>query len=268
MSQMRLFRKRIFWKTIIYALGIYLALFLVVVISLRIYTHHGESFPVPDFKGLSPERVQEVARKKDLNFEIVDSTFIPYLPKGSVIDQYPQPGIAVKKNRTIFLTINAFNQAKIEMPNLVGVSYRQGKTILESKGLKVGRLIYEPDFAKNNILKQLFHGKTIKPETMIERGQMIDLVLGNGYGQSSYPIPDLIRSKHNSALNNISDSYFNVGNITFDETVKSYSDSLNAMVWKQRPEYYGNGRAVMGSRIDIWLTLDTEKLPSLDTLPE
>ncbi|MFA6400581.1 MAG: PASTA domain-containing protein [Salinivirgaceae bacterium] len=268
MRWLRIFKKHIFWKTVVYAIGIYLALFLVVVISLRIYTQHGQTYPVPDFKGLNPERMQEVALMNDLKIEIVDSSFVPYLPKGSVIEQYPQPGIGVKKNRTIFLTINAFNQAKVEMPNLVGVSFRQGKTLLESKGLKVGKLIYEPDFAKNNILRQLFQGKKIMPGTMIERGQLIDLALGNGNRQSSYPIPNLIRLKYNKALNEISDSYFNIGVVTFDATIESYTDTLNAMVWKQRPAYFEDGRAVMGSRFDIWLTLDLEEIPSPDTLPE
>jgi beta-lactam-binding protein with PASTA domain len=268
MRWVRIFKKSIFWKTLLYAIGIYFTIFLIVAISLRIYTHHGQSFAVPEFKGLSPDKALEVAAFSKLQIEIIDSTFIPYLPKGSVIDQIPLPGTRVKKGRTIFLTINAFNQAKVEMPNLVGVSYRQGKTLLESKGLKVGKLIYQPDFAKNNILKQLFQGKVINPRTMIERGQIIDLVLGNGLGQSNYPIPDLVRLKYNKALNEITDFYFNVGSVIFDSDILSYSDTLNAFVWKQRPLYSENGMAVMGSRIDIWLTLDEEKLPSVDSLPE
>jgi len=264
----RIFKRSIFWKTLLYAIGIYFAIFLLVVISLRVYTHHGQSFAVPEFKGLSPEKAQEVAEFSKLQIEIIDSTFIPYLEKGSVIDQSPQPATRVKKGRTIFLTINAFNQAKVEMPNLVGVSYRQGKTLLESKGLKVGKLIYQPDFARNNILKQLFQNKVIAAGTMIEKGQTVDLVLGNGHGQSNYPIPDLVRLKYNKALNEITDFYFNVGSVTFDSDILSYTDTMNAIVWKQRPLYSESGMAVMGSRIDIWLTLDEEKLPKLDTLPE
>jgi hypothetical protein len=56
--------------------------------------------------------------------------------------------------------------------------------------------------------------------------------------------------------------------VTFDATIESYTDTLNAMVWKQRPAYFEAGRSVMGSRFDIWLTLDLEKIHSPDTLPE
>ncbi|MGE4288985.1 MAG: PASTA domain-containing protein [Salinivirgaceae bacterium] len=262
MRWLRIFKKKVFWKTLLYAAGLYLIIFLLITLGLRIYTHHGKSFPVPDFKGLDSIRVKELANYNNLLVEVVDSTFIPYLTKGSVIDQYPQPGIKVKKNRTIFLTINAFNQAKVEMPNVVGVSYRQGKTTLESRGLKVGRLIYQPDFAKNNILKQQYKGKVINAGTMIEKGELIDLVLGNGLGQSSVSVPDLKKLKYNRALNEINDAYFNVGNVVFDTTVHTFSDSINAMVWRQYPGNFGNSRAVMGSRIDIWLTLNPELFPA------
>ena len=93
----RIFKKKVFWKTLLYAMGIYVALFLVVIVSLRVYTHHGQSFAVPEFKGLNPNKAQEVAEFSKLQIEIIDSTFIPYLEKGSVIDQFPQPGTRVKK---------------------------------------------------------------------------------------------------------------------------------------------------------------------------
>ncbi len=248
-----------------YGLIFYLLLFILVLIGLRIYTYHGKSFPIPDFKGLKLDRVQELADSRDLIVHINDSTYIPYLPKGSVIDQYPRPGVNVKKNRTIFITINAFNQVEVKMPNVVGVSYRQGKTTLESRGLKVGRLIYEPDFAKNNILRQMYNGKVIKPGDMIEKGQYIDLALGNGLGRSTSLVPELNKLPYIRAVNEINDVYFNVGVVTFDTSVHNYNDTLNALVWKQRPAYSKTSRSAMGSKIDIWLTVNPNKFPKPNT---
>lgn len=265
MRWLRIFKKKVFWKVVFYSLVLYMVIFLLITVGLRIYTHHGKSFPVPDFTGLDNQRVEELAHYNHLLLEIVDSTYIPYLPKGSVIDQYPQPGVKVKKNRTIFITINAFNQAKVEMPKVVGVSYRQGKTMLESRGLKVGRLIYKRDFAKNNILQQQYKGQDIEPGVKIEKGQMIDLVLGDGLGKSTLPVPDLLKLKYQRAVNEINDAYFNVGAVDYDTTVHNYADSLSAMVWRQWPVSGENSRALMGSKIKIWLTLDLEKLPKPDT---
>lgn len=264
MSRLSFFKKKSFWNRIIQALALYAFATAIVLIGLRVYTHHGKSKPVPDFKGLTQERVFQIAKYNDLRIEIVDSTFIPYLQKGSVIDQNPSPGVNVKRNRTIFLTINAFNQAKVKMPNVIGVTFRQGKSTLESRGLNVGKLIYVPDFAENNILKQMFDGKVIEKGTMIEKGQSIDLVLGNGLGQNTYPLPNLEELTYNRASNEINDSYFNVGSVTFDESVLNYNDTMNALVWKQRPQSRNSNRAVMGAKIDIWLSVDKSKFQEVN----
>lgn len=266
MNIIGILKSRSFWKNSGYAIIFYVLAFLITLIGLRIYTHHGRSFPVPDFRGLDLNRIEQIAKSKNLRINIVDSTFVDYLPKGSVIDQHPLPGINVKKNRTIFLTINAFSQAKVEMPDVVGVSFRQGKSIIESVGLNVGKLIYKPDFAKNNILKQMYNGQVIEKGTMIEKGQYVDLVLGNGLGRSSSSVPNLYKLPYQKSIDEINEAFFNIGKVYFDESVKSYHDTLNAMVIKQRPKYTKKGRAVMGSTVDIWLSVDQEKFHIADSL--
>ncbi len=257
---------KLLWKNSIYAIGFYILFFVFVVIGLNIYTQHGKSFPVPDFKGLTIDRVESIAEYNDLRVEIVDSTFVAYLPKGSIVDQHPLPGLSVKKNRTIFLTINTFSQVKVEMPKVVGFSFRQGKSMLESIGLKIGKLIYKPDFAENNILKQMYNGVEIKEGTLIEKGLLVDLVLGNGLGKSSSLIPNLYKQPYQRAVNEINDAFFNVGKVYFDESVQNYNDTLNAMVIKQRPTYRIKGRAVMGSTVDIWLSVDDNKFHIADSI--
>ncbi len=256
MSKLAFFRTKTFWKKPAMVLGLYLGIAILVMITLRFYTHHRQAIPVPDFKGLSGDRVLQLAKYNKLRVNIIDSIFIPYLPKGSVIDQTPQPGVKVKRNRTIFITINATTQAKVEMPHLIGVSYRQGKTTLESRGLKVGRLIYVPDFAQNNILDQQVKGKSIQKGTLIEKGSPIDLVLGNGYGGSSTPVPNLQKMHLNQAQNTLHETYLNLGKVSYDQSVVNYNDSLNAMVFQQRPAFYENSRVVMGSKIDLWLSVN------------
>ncbi len=249
-----------------YIIAFYLLVFLVIVIGLRLYTNHGKSYPVPDFKGLSMDRVQQLAEYNNLRVEIADSTFVNYLPKGNVIDQHPMAGEYVKKNRKIFLTTNAYNRMKVEMPNVVGVSFRQGKSSLEMIGLKIGKLIYRPDFAKNNILKQMYQGEEIEKGTMIEKGETIDLVLGNGLGRSLCVIPNLYKNSYTRALSNINDCFFNVGEVTFDESVQTSQDSLNAKVLSQEPEYSRSSRALIGSSVNIILSIDEEKFAEKDSL--
>lgn len=241
--------------------GFYLIVFILLGIFLRIYTHHGKTISVPDFKGVMPARAQQIAKHNNLQLQIVDSTFIDYMPKGSIVDQNPRPGTHVKENRTIFITTNAFNRAKVKMPKLVGLSYRQGKATLEMQGLRVGQLIYRPDFAKNNILKQMYNGETITDGTLVEKGSTIDLVLGDGHGNNSTPLPNLIGMNKFEAINELNNAYLNVGNV-YIENAKTANDSMTAKVYKQEPGYFGPGaRATLGGRIDIWLSAESEVEP-------
>lgn len=256
MSILNKLKSKSYFNKILYVFGIYLLFFIIVVIGLRMYTHHNKSYPVPDFKGLDLDRADQLARYNKLRYKIVDSTYMAFMPKGCVIDQHPIAGVNVKKNRTVFLTVNAYNMPKIEMPKIVGYSYRQGKAILESAGLKVGRLIYKPDFAENNILQQMYKGKVIKEGQMIEKGQGIDLVLGNGLGRSTSPVPNLEKLSYQRAVAEINDAFFNLGKVYYDNSVTNYTDSLSAVVFRQHPEYSARNRAVMGATIDIWLTTD------------
>jgi beta-lactam-binding protein with PASTA domain len=181
--------------------------------------------------------------------------------KGAVYRQNPAPGSHVKSGRRIALTINAINSKKLTMPNLVGLSMRQAKAELLSRGLVLGKLIYVQDMATNNVLKQIFENAEIEPGTMIESESSIDLVVGlNGYDFVTY-VPDVIGLKQISAVDAVHDNSLNIKTLQFDRSVKDYDDSLNAMVWRQVPEPSDSVHVKMGSDVTLYLTLDTNKIP-------
>lgn len=238
-------------------LAFYIIIFIAICVFLRIYTHHGKSISVPDFKGLMPTRAAEIAKHEDLQLKIIDSTFIDYMPKGCIVDQNPRPGTHVKQDRTIFLTTNAYNRTKVEVPQIVGLSYRQGKATIEMQGLRIGKLIYKADFAKNNILQQLYKGEPIKAGTKIEKGEAIDIVLGNGNSSNITIIPNLEGKTFYEAVNELNNAYLNVGEVYYDNA-STFNDSINATVYKQSPAYDASGnRAALGSHINIWLSIDS-----------
>jgi beta-lactam-binding protein with PASTA domain len=257
MGLFRFLKSKTFGKHLLIAIASFIVLIWLVFFVLKIYTHHGQALLVPDFTGLTPEEAIELADDKDLSIEVADSVFIEGRIKGTVVDQNPRPDFKVKDGRTIFLTINAFNQAKVPIPNMVGVSFRQAKVSLESAGLHVGRLIYRPDPMKNYVIEQRRNGQIIEPGTMIPKESKVDLVLGKGYGSQYQVVPDIIGMSKTEAFKLINDKYFNVGGVLYDETVMTYSDSLNAKVYEQKPS--PQRRIKMGSYIDIWLTLKEDK---------
>lgn len=251
-------------KTVLIAIGISLAFLLVLMIYLRIYTRHNQSFPIPDFRGKSIAELNEIANDENLRVEISDSVYIFNRKPGSVIDQNPDPGTHVKKNRRVFITINATNPIKVEVPNIVGFTMRQAKAILEQQGLEVGYLSFTPDLGVNNVLDQRYGGKSIAAGTLIPKGSKVDLLLGMGmYGERT-GLPLIIGLKLNDARNRIIESSLNIGKIRFDETIIDFKDSLDARVYSQYPAYTEPNSISFGAKVDIWLTLNQSRIPKIE----
>lgn len=263
---LRFLTSKVFWKhiSIIAGTAVFIAVF--VFIGLKIYTKHGKAYAVPDLRGLTVEEAELVTQARRLRLKVADSVFLSHEARGTVIDQNPVPNFRVKENRTIFLTINAMSPERVPMPDVTGVSLRQARAIIETQGLTVGRLIYVPDIALNNVLRQQFEGRDIKPGEMIIRGERIDLVLGEGLSSRTTFVPDLLYLTGEAARNRILESSLNLGATLYDESVENAEDSLNAFVWRQRPEYIEDLQIRLGSTVDLWLTVDSTLLPAPDTL--
>ena len=56
-----------------------------------------------------------------------------------------------------------------------------------------------------------------------------------------------------------------LGTFVYDNTIKKGSDTINAIVYKQNPEFKNNATLQLGSAIYLWLTVDTSKL-KVDTI--
>lgn len=231
-------------------------------IFLKLYTRHGDSQPVPDFKGLTLNEVYKIADAQDLRIEVTDSIFRQALIPGSIVDQNPKPNSLVKKNRKIFLVINCLVPKKVDVPNVVGFSLRQGKAVLESKGLKVGKISYLPDIATNNILEQKYKGRTVLPNESIVVNSEVDLVLGyNNEFPEHTSIPLVLRQNANAAHSSLINAMLNCGKKHYDNTVKTAEDSLSAVVYKQSPAASSRVETSLGATVNIYLTTDHSKVP-------
>lgn len=250
------------------SIALLIAVFFVIFafIFLRIYTRHGQALSVPDLTGLSIEEAKDVLTRKNLTCQIIDSVYNNIVPRGCIVEQNPRADFKVKENRTIFLTINAFNPEMVLMPNLVGVSLRQAQAVLETAGLFTGKLTYVPDIAINNVLEQKYRNMAIDPGDSVPKGSKIDLVLGRGLSDEKTMAPDLVGMYYDYAIEKITARYLNIGAVIYDGSILDELDSSFAFVWKQRPEYDETTLLNLGSTVDLWLTVDSTKLPQPDTL--
>jgi len=216
---------------------------------LDFYTMHGSTIVVPNFVGLSinNEKLQDLADDNHLAYIIADSIYDATKTKGMVLAQDPLPGTKVKKYRKVYITVIANMPERVKMPNLVDLTLRQAIAMLETYGLKVGKLSYIPDIAENSVLKQNLNGKALNPETMVDKGSKIDLVLGKGLGNQTVSIPNLIGKSREDAIKAINSASLNVGVETFDDD----EDTINVKVYKQTPNKT-QGYIKVGNAIDIW----------------
>jgi beta-lactam-binding protein with PASTA domain len=259
---------KVFLKNIGLAMLIAVGIIIVLLIWLNIYTRHGQSRPVPNFYGLNLEETANLASKNKLRFQVIDSVYTAVVPRGCVAEQNPKPGYKVKKGRRIILTINAFNPEMVVVPNLVGLPKRQALAVIQSSGLEPGQLRYIPDLSVDFVIKQVHNGKEAAEGDSIQKGSVIDLVLGKGLSNEWTPVPDLITMKLDDAKNEILGSSLNLGAYIYDNTVKTSKDTLNSFVYRQNPEYRENARLQLGSAVYLWLTVDSAKLPLNSTMDE
>ena len=229
---------------------------------LDIVTRHNKELEVPSFGGMDLVQAQAVADANHMRLEVTDSVHIVKMAPGAIYKQNPVAGSKVKKNRRILLTINANTPKMVKMPSLVGHSLRQAQSELSSSQLKVGKLIYERDLATNNVLEQLYNGEPIEPGVELECESVIDIKLGLNEADSVAIVPDLAGKPYSIIKDYLIDNSLNIGDVYFDNTVKTLQDSLAAFAYKQEVALEeGKSSPSYGAAVSIYFTLDKSLIP-------
>ncbi|MEI6047489.1 MAG: PASTA domain-containing protein [Bacteroidota bacterium] len=259
MSLKNFILSKLFIKHLGYAIVIIVGLVMLLLIWLNFYTRHGQARTVPDFLGLTMEQTATLAKKSRLRYQVIDSVYTSLVPRGCVAKQNPKPGFKVKKRRLIVLTINAFHPEMVAMPDLVDLPKRQAITLIENSGFEMGQLRYRPDLSIDVVIEQLYNGKSIARGDSLQKGSVVDLVLGKGLSNERTPVPYLIGMNLEPARNKILASSLNLATYIYDNTIVNRDDTLNAYVYKQNPEYKEGARLQLGSAIYLWMTVDPAK---------
>ncbi len=109
------------------------------------YTHHGESYVVPDVTDKRLSEARHALESKKLKYLVVDSSYVKGSPAGIVLDQKPAAGARVKEGRTVYLIVTTTNIPQTPLPDLIdNSSMRQAEAKLKSMGFKVTEPEYVP----------------------------------------------------------------------------------------------------------------------------
>ena len=251
----------IFRRNMLALLGTLAVLYVVLALVLRLFTHHGSSLQIQDFTGMQVAIAQEKARAGKLELVVTDSIFSVDETPGIVLTQYPKPFSRIKKNRSVYVTVNSSSPPPVILPSLVGTyDYGQYTRKLQRLGIKY-RLIekrFDAKLEENTILFVYFNGKEVSDEELrqgfkIPKGSTVDFIVSERKS-NLVSIPDLRCKTYNQAVFVLNSMGLDIGQILGDVADYNY-----AYVYKQDPSPTEALTASLGTRVNLYLS---------DTLPD
>jgi len=260
MSLKNFITSRVFVKHLILAFLLVLIIIVFTLQRLKSYTRHGESFPIPDLTGLTIYEIESIANENDFKYEIIDSTHFDGAKPGVVVEQVPEAGSGVKRNRIIFLTINSTVPEKVTLPKLTDISFRQAQALIENCGIALGNISYQPSEYNNLVLKVQQNSRELSTGDIILKGSSVDLIIGTSTGSQDTQIPNLTGLTYTEAENLLKSNLLNTGVLIYDESIITQEDTLAALIWKQYPNYQNTRIVSLGTSVDLWFTLDSLKI--------
>ena len=236
--------------------GVSALLYLVLVLSLRLFTHHGSSLQIQDFTGMNVASAKAKAREGKLELIIADSIFLVDEMPGIILNQYPKPFSRVKKNRSVYVTVNSSSPPPVILPGLVGAyDYGQYTRKLQRLGIKYRVLEkrFDAKLEANTILTVYFDGREISDNELrqgfrVPKGSTLDFIVTERKS-NQVSIPDLRCKTYNQAAFVLSSVGLEIGQIQGD--VADYS---TAYVYRQDPPPTDALVAGLGTRINLYLS--------------
>ena len=253
MAQENFFKKYPWVTHLVIMAGVSVAILLLVFLFIKIYARQGEEYELPEVVG---RNIAELKADNPIGLDIVvmDSIFRPGVEGGQILTQDPKAGTMVKKGRKLYITMTAYNAEESVMPELAGLTVRQAIAELNACGLTVGKLKFVEDPYKNNVIDQSCKGKTVYAGQQIERGSVIDLVVGLGDGGGGNVVPFVIGKTPDKARRDILAASLNVGR----EHYSGVREKSTAVVYRQDPDYTGVSKYPYGTEVELWY-IDADK---------
>jgi len=214
---MSLLTNKKFYLNIGVALVLFFLIILAALLSLKSWTRHGESIPLPDFTGAPLEDLVQFTKDNHLNYKIIDSVYNDYLDPGTIVLQDPYPNSGVKRGRNIYVSIVSSLPESVVMPNVVNLSVRQAVSLIYGNDLTISSINFVSGFDKNAVQKQLIGDEVVEPGTKLKKFTAVTLVASKGEHSEQHKAPNIKGLTKKEAIQRIYQNSFNVGNIVGDD---------------------------------------------------
>jgi beta-lactam-binding protein with PASTA domain len=254
MSLRNFLTSRTFLKHLLFAFLLIAVIIFITLFWLKMYTLQSEVIEVPDFTGLTEFKAETLAEENHLRYEITDSLHFAGAEPGAIVEQVPEPGLKVKKNRVVYLVVNSTTPEKVILPKLSDISFRQAQAMIENCGLKTGNITFEASEFNDLVLKVKQNSLELNQGDEVVKGSLIDIVIGKSSGNIETSLPDLMGLSLSEAKNQLSLNMLNTGVLIYTGSLLTPEDTAAAVVWKQYPSIANTNTVSIGSSVDLWLT--------------
>jgi beta-lactam-binding protein with PASTA domain len=174
------FKKHYILKHLLLLVIVVVLLFTGLIFWLDNYTRHNEQKLVPDVIGMTEENAATLILGRELNFEVVDSVYRTGALPGAIVDQDPKANSFVKKERKIYLIINAKAAQMTKLPEVIDLSLRQAQALLAGADFKVKEVVYQPSDYRDLVLEVLYDDKIVNAGEEIPTYSELILHVGDG----------------------------------------------------------------------------------------
>lgn len=154
------------------------------------YTRAGNRVDLPDVQNTHLNEALSILNKLKLK-PVVTGRRFDMAPAGTVIYQSPPPGTPVKTRRRIHLTVSR-GEAPIQLPELIGRSFRQARLLISQAGVEPGHIIWSSQFDSLAPVGVVL-GQIPKAGQSLSRADTLTMILSCGFPRDSLAVPDLIR---------------------------------------------------------------------------
>lgn len=142
---------------------------------------------VPAVKSLNVVDASIEIQDKGLAVEI-DSKFDNQIEKYTVIEQYPRPGITVRRGRTVTLLVS-MGRDVYRTPNVVGLVREEAEKILNQMNVNYEMTVVQnSDYAVNTVISQ-----DIPPNKEVERSVKMKILINSDVNRGEYRVGDFNR---------------------------------------------------------------------------
>jgi hypothetical protein len=167
----------------IFTLGVLLFNF----VFMPMLIHQRGSVIVPDLRNLSETQARKELERFSLNIRVERTEHHAEVPDGFVISQLPRANENIKEGRTVEVVVSLGARTQI-VPELKGISLRQGRIMLGRNNLRVGRVarVHTVGEARETVL-----ATTPGVGEELVEGSAVDIVVAVGGQKQRYLMPDL-----------------------------------------------------------------------------